>query len=239
MTAAPLKMLGNMTARMAALPRRLRSLRQQLKADTSGVAFVEFAFTAPIVLAMGMLGTETAYFVITHMQVSQVAMQVADNASRVGEQDVLTARKVYESDINESLVGAEKLGETFGIFERGRVIISSLQRNADGGQWIAWQRCRGAKVFDSSYGEEGDGASGTSFQGMGEPGNLITASNGTAVMFVEIAYDYDSLTPFDIYDGRTIRYTAAFNVRDSRDLTQLYDDGPAADCDTYSAERAS
>ena len=58
-------------------------------------------------------------------------------------------------------------------------------------------------------------------------------------MFVEIAYDYDSLTPFDIYDGRTIRYTAAFNVRDSRDLTQLYDDGPAADCDTYSAERAS
>lgn len=239
MTAAPLKMLGNMTAGMAALPRRLRSLRQQLTADTSGVAFVEFAFTAPIVLAMGMLGTETAYFVITHMQVSQVAMQVADNASRVGEQDVLTARKVYESDINESLVGAEKLGETFGIFERGRVIISSLQRNADGGQWIAWQRCRGAKVFDSSYGEEGDGASGTGFQGMGEPGNIITASNGTAVMFVEIAYDYDSLTPFDIYDGRTIRYTAAFNVRDSRDLTQLYDDGPAADCDTYSAERAS
>jgi hypothetical protein len=173
------------------------------------------------------------------MQISQVAMQVADNASRVGEQDVLTARKVYESDINESLVGAEKLGETFGLFERGRLIISSLQRNADGGQWIAWQRCRGAKVFDSSYGVEGDGASGTSFQGMGEAGNLITASNGTAVMFVEIAYDYDSLTPFDIFDGRTIRYTAAFNVRDSRDLTQLYDDGPAADCDTYSAERAS
>ncbi len=239
MIAAPLAMLGKMAGRAAALPRRLNSLRRRLKRDTSGVAFVEFAFTAPIVLGMGMLGTETAYYVITHMQVSQVAMQVADNASRVGEQDVLTARKVYESDINESLVGAEKLGEGFGIFERGRVIISSLQRNASGGQWIAWQRCRGAKVFDSSYGEEGDGATGTSFPGMGEPGNRITASNGTAVMFVEIAYDYDSLTPFDIFDGRTIRYTAAFNVRDSRDLTRLYDDGPSADCDIYSAERAS
>ena len=232
MIAAPLAKVRTLAARAAAL-------RQRLKADTSGVAFVEFAFTAPIVLAMGMLGTETAYFVITHMQVSQVAMQVADNASRVGEQDVLTARKVYESDINESLVGAEKLGETFGIFERGRVIISSLQRNADGGQWIAWQRCRGAKVFDSSYGEEGDGSSGTGFQGMGEPGNIITASNGTAVMFVEIAYDYDSLTPFHVYDGRTIRYTAAFNVRDSRDLTQLYDHGAEADSDTYSEDRAS
>ncbi len=230
MIAAPL-------AKIRTLAGRAATLRQRLKGDTSGVAFVEFAFTAPIVLAMGMLGTETAYFVITHMQVSQVAMQVADNASRVGEQDVLTARKVYESDINESLVGAEKLGETFGIFERGRVIISSLQRNAQGGQWIAWQRCRGAKVFNSSYGTQGTGATGTSFQGMGEPGNLITASNGTAVMFVEIAYDYDSLTPFDIYDGRTIRYTAAFNVRDSRDLTQLYNDGPAASCNTYSADR--
>jgi Flp pilus assembly protein TadG len=239
MIAAPLTALGKIAGRAAALPRRIGSLRRRLEGDTSGVAFVEFAFTAPIVLGMGMLGTETAYFVITHMQISQVAMQVADNVSRVGEQDVLTARKVYDSDINESLVGAEKLGESFEIFQRGRVIISSLQRNAEGGQWIAWQRCRGAKVFDSSYGEEGDGATGTSFPGMGEAGNIITASNGTAVMFVEIAYDYDSLTPFDIYDGRTIRYTAAFNVRDSRDLTQLYDDGPTADCDTYSAERAS
>jgi hypothetical protein len=239
MMSAPDQTPASLTGRAAAFGRRLRALPRKLVGDRSGVAFVEFAFTAPIVLAMGMLGTETAYYVITHMQVSQVAMQVADNASRVGEQDVLTARKVYESDINESLVGAEKLGQQFGIFDRGRVIISSLQRNADGGQWIAWQRCRGAKVHDSSYGEEGDGASGTTFPGMGDAGNVITASNGTAVMFVEIAYDYDSLTPFDIYNGRTIRYTAAFNVRDSRDLTRLYDDGPSADCDTYSADRPS
>ena len=173
------------------------------------------------------------------MQVSQVAMQVADNVSRVGETDVLTARKVYESDVNESLVGAEKLGEQFGIFERGRVIISSLQVNADGGQWIAWQRCRGAKIYDSSYGEEGDGETGTSFPGMGDAGNVITASNGTAVMFVEISYNYDSLTPFDVYDGREIVYTAAFNIRDARDLTQLYDDGPDADCDVYEEDRPS
>jgi Flp pilus assembly protein TadG len=236
MMPAPIPALARRTA---SLRDRLRAFPRKLGADRSGVAFVEFAFTAPIVLAMGMLGTETAYFVITHMQVSQVAMQVADNVSRVGEQDVLTARKVYESDVNESLVGAEKLGEQFGIFERGRVIISSLQQNADGGQWVAWQRCRGAKVFDSSYGEEGDGSTGTSFPGMGDPGNVITASNGTAVMFVEISYNYDSLTPFDVYDGQEIRYTAAFNIRDSRDLTQLYDDGPQADCDVYEADRPS
>lgn len=227
---------------VSAIGNRIGDFRRKLTQDRSGVAFVEFAFTAPIVLAMGMLGTETAYFVITHMQVSQVAMQVADNASRVGEQDVLTARRVFESDINESFVGAEKLGETFGIFEQGRVIISSLQRNADGGQWIAWQRCRGAKVHNSTYGDEGDGASGTGFPGMGNAGNIITAANGTAVIFVEISYDYEALTPFDMFDGREITYTAAFNVRDNRNLTGLFQRNPSnpdpvASCNVFSADR--
>lgn len=216
-----------------------RRFARRLAGDRSGVAMVEFAFTAPLVLGMGMLGTETAYLVITHMKVSQVAMQVADNASRIGEQDVLTARKVFERDINEVLVGAEKLGETINIFEQGRVIVSSLQRNADGGQWVAWQRCRGAKVYDSAFGVEGDGQTGTSFAGMGATGREITASQGTAVMFVEVAYDFDSLTPFDIFEGQTITYTAAFNVRDSRDLTQLHPGGPVADCGVYSPDRTS
>jgi Flp pilus assembly protein TadG len=221
----------------AAFGKRLGQLRRRLARDNSAVAFVEFALSAPVVLTMGLLGTETAYFVIAHMQVSQLAMQVADNVSRVGEQDVLTARRVFDSDINESFVGAEKLGANLGIFDRGRVIVSSLQRNGQGGQWIAWQRCRGAKNHTSSFGLQGTGATGTSFAGMGRPGNLITASPGTAVIFVEVAYDYRSLTPFQAYNGNVITYTAAFNIRDSRDLTQLYDDGPTATCNVFSAAR--
>lgn len=227
---------------MTATPRpslraRARSFARQLSGDTSGLALIEFAFAAPLVLGMGMLGTDTAYLVITHMQVSQIAMQVADNASRVGEQDVLTARKVFERDIAETLIGAEKLGENIDIFEQGRIIISSLQRNAQGGQWIAWQRCRGAAQVNSSYGVQGNGATGTSFPGMGVPGRYITASQGTAVMFVEVVYDFNSITPLTLFDNRRIEYTAAYNVRDNRDLTQLYSGGPVARCNVYSAAR--
>ena len=216
---------------------RARRLARRLRRDTSGLALVEFAFAAPLVLGMGMLGTETAFLVITHMQISQIAMQVADNASRVGEQDVLTARKVYERDVAETLIGAEKLGNNIRIFEQGRVIVSSLQRNAQGGQWIAWQRCRGAKNHVSSYGVQGNGSTGTSFPGMGVPGRYITASEGTAVMFVEVAYDFRSPTPLNLFDDQEIEYTAAFNVRDNRDLTQLYAGGPVARCNTFSAAR--
>lgn len=219
---------------------RVATFFSRLVQAQSGIALTEFAFTAPIVLSLGMMGSETAYYTITHMQVSQIAMQVADNSSRVGETDVLVARKVYEDDINSSLVGAEKAGDRLDLFENGRVIISSLQRNSDGGQWIAWQRCRGKKEYVSSYGLQGEGASGTSFAGMGEAGREITASAGTAVMFVEVAYDYNSLTPFDWLDGQEIVYTAAFNVRDARDLTQLYQTNPAtgvASCTVYEAAR--
>lgn len=227
-----------MTDTKSALPlAKARAFGRHLAGDRSGLAMVEFAFAAPLVLGMGMLGTDTALLVITHLQVSQIAMQVADNASRVGEQEVLTARRVFERDIAETLIGAEKLGENINIFGRGRVIISSLQRNAVGGQWIAWQRCRGAKRYDSTFGFEGNGATGTSFPGMGEPGRYITASQGTAVMFVEVAYDFDSPLPVDLFEGKTIIYTAAFNVRDNRDLTRLDPGGPVASCNTYSAAR--
>jgi hypothetical protein len=198
---------------------------------------IEFAFAAPLVLGMGMLGTDTAFLVITHMQISQIAMQVADNASRVGEQDVLTARKVFERDIAETLIGAEKLGQNLDLYDNARVIISSLQRNASGGQWIAWQRCRGAVQHTSSYGVEGNGATGTSFPGMGVPGRYITASQGTAVMFVEVAFDYEPITPITVFENRRIVYTAAFNVRDNRDLTRLYAGGPVARCNVFSAAR--
>lgn len=222
------------------LRQRTQRLARRLAANTSGLALVEFAFAAPLVLGMGMLGTDTAYLVITHMQVSQIAMQVADNASRVGEQDVLTARKVYERDISQVMIGAHRLGMNFDFYDRGRIIISSLQQNAQGGQWLAWQRCAGPARYDSSYGEEGDGRTGTGFPGMGEPGRYITASSGTAVIFVEVAYDYETITPITVFDNKRIVYTAAYNVRDNRDLNGgpdqngLYAGGTVSDCDNYS-----
>ena len=217
--------------------------------DTSAVAMVEFAFAAPLVLAMGLFGTETANFTITHMQISQIAMQVADNASRVGESDVLVSKRVFENDINGVLVGAEKLGDNYRIYERGRVIISSLQDNdlegGGKGQTIRWQRCRGALEHVSSYGVEGVGAGDSSFKGMGDAPqwkDRIRAADGTAVMFVEVAYVYEPITPFEFFGDTNIQYTAAFNVRDSRDLTDLYQTNPAspvADCGEYSADRPS
>lgn len=186
--------------------------------DTSGVALTEFAFAAPIFLTLGLVGADTVNYVVVHMRISQVALHVADNASRVGEQDVITARKIYERDINDLLMGAERYAGGLDLKENGRIILSSLEVNSDDGQWIHWQRCSGDKVHESQFGLQGDGATGTGLAGMGRPGAEIFATPGNAVMFVEVAYDYQPIVPISMLENQEIVYTASFNVRDSRDL---------------------
>ena len=73
---------------------------------------------------------------------------------------------------------------------------------------------------------------------MGPPGQEVWAFPGDAVMFVEIAYDYQSLVgePFGITGE--VRATASFTVRDDRDLSQIYQrdadaPDPVADCDMF------
>lgn len=209
---------------------------RQLARSTSGIAAVEFALSAPLVVLMGMGGTELANLALTHMRISQAALSLADNASRIGVTSDLSTKQVQEREINEVLTAADMQTGSLGLLKNGRAILSSLQVNADGGQWIAWQRCKGVKHYDSTYGIEGNGKTGTSLQGMGSTGNKIKAVAGSAVMFVEVTYEYQPIIAPKYITPQTIHYTAAFTVRDKRDLTKIYNASPTATpskCDVY------
>ena len=200
-----------------ALPRGLRR-------DCSGVALTEFALSLPLLLIAGLGGVETANLAVTTLRVNQVAMQIADNASRIGDTSSLEDRKIYESDINDLLLGSNiQAGESIDLYDHGRVIVSSLEvvPGTDDQQYIHWQRCKGTKVHPSSYGVQGDGV-GRSLAGMGPPGEEVMAQRGEAVIFVEVSYDYQPLVPGFFNDSRVIGSTSAYTVRDSRDLTQIY-----------------
>ncbi|MXO73348.1 TadE/TadG family type IV pilus assembly protein [Alteraurantiacibacter buctensis] len=205
-----------------------RSQLSRIGRADGAVATTEFALLLPLFLVLGVGGVDTASYILTHMRMSQLALQVADNASRMGERNVLVSRKVYESDINDVFIGARQAASGLDIAGRGRIILSSLERNADGGQWIHWQRCTGTLARASAYGPQGTGATGTAFPGMGPAGTRITAGAGDAVMFVEVAYRYHAVSGLSPFDGRLIVYTGSYNVRDARDLTQVYQTTPAA-----------
>lgn len=213
-----------------------------LRRCKSGVAMTEFALGAPVLLIAGLWGAETANLVLVNMKVGQLAVQIADNASRVGDTSQLKNRKIYESDINDVLIGAQiQAGKQINIFEHGRVIISSLESQGTAGkQYIHWQRCRGANKVSSSYGNEGDGL-GTTLVGMGPAGQEVIAEPGDAVIFVEINYRYQPLITDTFLGPRTINSIASFTVRDNRDLAQIYQRDPVKPepeqkCDKFSGE---
>ena len=217
-----------------------RRLLTRLLAAQSGVAATEFAIVLPFLLATGLMGLEVANRAVVQMQVSQLAMHIADNASRIGDTSTLQNRKIYEDDLNDLFRGADiQAGGRVDLFEKGRVIISSLEvvPETEDRQYIHWQRCLGTKNHISSYGLEGDGLNGD-LPGMGPAGEEVWAFPDEAVMFVEISYDYDSLVGDTFGFSNQVTATASFTVRDDRDLTQIYqrnpdDPDPVASCTVF------
>lgn len=226
-------------AMMMTMMTRLRTLLR----DTRAAAMTEFALAAPIMLTVGLGGLEAANLAITHMKVSQAAMQIADNASRIGDETVLIGRPITESDVVDLLLGADlQAGNQLHIYRFGRVILSSLETDPDdpsgAQQWIHWQRCMGELEVESTYGEEGDGKDDPSFVGMGPAGQEVMALPGEAVMFVEVVYEYQPIITDAWVGDRMIRTFSSFNVRDDRDLSRLHQEEPSspvrpATCDVY------
>jgi hypothetical protein len=216
------------------LPRfgRLRRFAAHLRRDKRGLALIEFAFAAPIMLTLGMYGLEAANLALVHMRISQVAMNLADTASRVGN-DALTPKQIRESDIDDTFHAVILQGGNYNVTTGGRVILSSLEQNSSGGQWIHWQRCIGTGAQDSAYGtlvnhsSQGTGATGTAFAGMGPAGTEIKAPARQAVMYVEVWYVYKPLISSRLFGAPTIHTEASFIVRDIRNLVDPND--PVAD----------
>ncbi len=204
----------------------MRAIVRRLRRDRRGAVLVEMAFTVPLLVLLGFGGIEIANLVLVHTRVSQIALGAADNASRIATGDSLSQPIIREIDINEVFSGVEKQARNMDFERRGRVILSSLERNADGGQWIHWQRCYGDLGVQSSFGAAGAGATGNVFPGMGPTGKEVTAAAGTAVMFVEVYYDYQPLLYGKWLGPRRIHTTAAFNVREARDLREGFNPTP-------------
>lgn len=192
-----------------------RNLLRDLARETGGVSLVEFALAMPILLSMGLYGTELAYMTMVNMEVSQIAISVADNASRLGQTDNSSVTPtITETQIDSVMAGALAEGNSFNFNTNGRIILSSLEMNSTGGQYIHWQRCRGSLAAISAYGN-----AGATVSGMGPSNHLITASSGSAVMFAEVYYQYKPLFGTMFMGNTTMRREAAFLIRDDRNLT--------------------
>jgi hypothetical protein len=188
--------------------------------DIRGVSIVEFAFCFPIVVIFVLWMTELTNYAITRQKVSQLSLQVADNASRIGSQNQVQT-VIDEKEINDLFIGADMQSGSLDVKDNGRIILSSLEIDSSfpHGQYIHWQRCFGNLPYNSSYGAQGDGKGTISFTGMGPPSARITATQTAPVMFVEVGYKYQPIISAKWAPSTSINEVATLIVRDNRDTS--------------------
>lgn len=200
----------------------LLRLSARLRADQSGLALLEFAFTLPILMLLSLTGAELLNYTTTRMRVSQLALQLADNAARMGKGTQITAKSISEVDINDLFAGAQIQSGSLNLQNNGRVILTDVEPvanpNTSGRYKIVWQRCFGTITHASQYGVAGD----TNLTGVGPAGQQITAQDDNATMFVEVYYNYTPLISLSRAPSTTMDEIASMAVRDRRDLTQIY-----------------
>ena len=229
-----------------------RRLARRLRRDTGGLAMIEFAFTLPLVVAIGGWGTELSFLALTNLRISQYALTLADNASRVGMSASGGVTQLREADVNDVLQGTRIDGKGINLTTYGRVTLSSLEMvqryYSDGSsdsapvQRLHWQRCIGMMSgtgYDSTYGttsisagsDKTPGNAGTAMpNGMGDAGKKVTMASlpGNGAMFVEINYRYKPAFGGMFVSPQVVHYSASFIVRDNRDYAMLYNPSPNA-----------
>ncbi|WP_225207712.1 TadE/TadG family type IV pilus assembly protein [Novosphingobium huizhouense] len=190
--------------------------------DRSGAALIEFAIALPVLISFGMFATEVANITMVDMQLSEIALAVADNASRLGQADNSSVTPtIAETDVDSVMKGASEAGKSITLSTNGRVILSSLEKDTTTGkQFIRWQRCSGSLVATSAFGNDttANGLNGPAIAGVNMGQATLTADTGSAVMVAEVYYRYTGLFGSFFFAPFTMRQQAAFLIRDQRNL---------------------
>jgi hypothetical protein len=202
------------------MTRRITVFLGKLRSDRTGISAVEFAICLPLLLFVSLTLIELVNFVMVRQQISQLALLVADNASRIGTQNTIQS-EIDEKQVNDLFRGANLQANALDVATNGRIILSSLEVDdkPPKGQYIHWQRCFGALRYASTYGKQNDGKGNNSFKKMGPANGSITAVPGIPAMFVEIAYQYKPLISPYFTSTEPMQETASMLVRDSRDTS--------------------
>lgn len=199
--------------------------------DQRGVAMVEFALSLPFFVTAALMAAELTNYTITKMRISQAALHIADDASRIGTGDLLSTKQITEAQINDLMTGADLQTGNLDLYGQGKIVLSSLEPeanpNTDDHYRIRWQRCRGAKSFTSGFGKQGD----ANLTGLSVNGQIIKAPEGGAVMIVEVVYDYRPLVGVKWLNLPSMVETSAMYVRDNREYA-----GPTGGVGIYNPE---
>lgn len=172
-----------------------RHLARRLAGDERGVAGIEMAIIAPVLILLLCCGGEIGSFIRSHYQASQMASTVADAVSRY---EAITA-----SDISSIFSVSSEIMGAADFKASGYVILSSVTRTSGGNPTVTWQ-CKGGAVENKSR-------VGVVTKTATLPGNLVLDATDNVVV-AEVFYQYDPIFD-DLPIEKQLYKTAVFRPR--------------------------
>lgn len=170
----------------------------RFRAQERGVAAVEMALVAPVLLLLLMGVTELSLYLSNVHRTSQMSTTVANAIARNEHAQAVHIRAVL--DAASTLAGFAEFRD------QGAVVISSVRSSGDGRTpLVAWQ-CRGGGGLDVRSGIGSPNASADL------PGGL-TLDRDDNVIVTEVFFEHHPFFETDILERRVLRKVAVFRPR--------------------------
>lgn len=175
---------------------------RKLWADKSGVAAIEFALLAPLLLALFIGCVEITFKIWSTQKAEKLAVTLADVIAQ--------SQEVKTSDLQALVSSVDKIMDPFPFGVDGIVIISSVylpQPEEDeelGDPIVNWQFTKGPFSADSKIGVENGTATLPDGFDLNERDNVIVA---------EVFYKYTPIAPGLMFDEAVVYRRAFFKPR--------------------------
>jgi Flp pilus assembly protein TadG len=160
-----------------------------------GLAAVEFALIAPLMMLMFFGATELSYALDCNARVGRVAATTSDLVAQ--------ARSVSSTDVTNIFTAANSV--LFPYPSTGaKIVVSSLVDDGKGGTTVAWSSAQ--NTTPRTVGST-----------VSVPAGLIVSGSGNSLIFAEITYAY--IPPISYFLGASVKLTNSFYSRPRRSLT--------------------
>ena len=180
-------------------------LLRDFKRDERGLAFLELAYSVPILVILLLGGVEISRYVFVHQKLERAAVTMADLLSQ--------AYTIREGELAGLFEASAYVMNPFDMHTSGYMVASSIASESGGSATVMWQRTLGGAT----------GGGGSRFGTQGGPAQLppdFSVREGDSVIAAEAYYAYTPIFFDFLLAPRVIQSSALFRPRFA-DLTEI------------------
>lgn len=201
---------------------RYTNLRS-VKKDENGIAMLEFAIAAPVLVTLLLGCIDLAVFLAAHQRISRSAYTMSNLMTQMDQ-------GLTERQVNDMMLALDQVSQPFNISDDGVATITAIigegvSGAAPNAYSVAWQRCYGPNPTGSEFGADDSVVNSGAI-----PANTIMTT-GQILVVTEVEYTYEPILGFLPLDG-DITYDAFFRPRRGTIDNIVADGTEAAVCST-------